>query len=98
MTDTAPETPKDRYISFVGLDCDTKANRLVECLRLAMGRDGRQDPFWVYFAAKLDGTQGPAHDALYHIHSHLNDLRDMLDRWGETDLAILLEALELDCC
>jgi N(2)-fixation sustaining protein CowN len=98
MTDTAPESYKDRYISFVGLDCDTKASQLVECLRLAMGQTGRQDPFWVYFAAKLDGTHGPAHDALYHIHSNLNDLRDLLDRWGETDLAILLESLELDCC
>ncbi len=98
MTDTDPLAPLDRYVSFVGLDCDTKARRLVEGLRLTMGRGGRADPFWDYFAAKLDGTRGPAHDELYHIHSHLNDLRDLLDRWGEADLAILLEALEVECC
>jgi hypothetical protein len=98
MTDTDPGTPPDRYVSFVGLDCDTKAREFVEGLRLTMGRDRRQDPFWDYFVAKLDGSRGPAHDELYHIHSHLNDLRDLLDRWDETDLGILLEALEVECC
>jgi N(2)-fixation sustaining protein CowN len=98
MTELTPENPQDRYISFIGLDCDAKASQLVDCLRLAMGKDGRSDPFWDYFAAKLDGTKGPAHDALYHVHSHLNDLRDLLGRWGETDLDALLETLEVECC
>ena len=98
MTETDPGMPPDRYLSFVGLDCDSRASHLVEGLRLTMGRNGRKDPFWDYFAAKLEGRSGPAHDELYHIHSHLNDLRDLLDRWEETDLAILLDALEVECC
>lgn len=98
MTDTNSGTPLDRYVSFVGLDCDTRARQLVEGLRHTMGRSGRADPFWDYFAAKLGGTRGPARDDLYHIHSHINDLRDLLERWGEADLAILLEALEVECC
>jgi hypothetical protein len=88
----------DRYLSFVGLDCDAKARALVEALREAMGRDGRTDPFWDYFQAKLNGTKGPAHDELYHLHCHLNDLRDLLGRWDEPDLAGLLETLEVECC
>jgi len=88
----------DRYRSFVGLDCDTKAGELVAALRETMGAEGRQDPFWDYFEAKLNGTKGPAHDELYHLHCHLNDLRDLLERWDEPDLAALLETLEVECC
>ncbi|HYN77298.1 MAG TPA: N(2)-fixation sustaining protein CowN, partial [Lamprocystis sp. (in: g-proteobacteria)] len=82
----------------LGLDCDAKARQLADTLRAAMGRDDRSDAFWDYFAAKLNGTQGPAHDTLYHIHCHLNDLRDLLERWEEVDLAALLETLEIECC
>jgi hypothetical protein len=88
----------DRYVSFIGLDCDAKAQALVGTLREAMGRPGRQDRFWDYFQAKLDGSKGAVHDELYLIHCHLNDLRDLLDRWGEPDLATLLETLEVECC
>ena len=88
----------DRYLSFVGLDCDAKARQLVEALRQAMEGNGRQDPFWDYFSAKLRGEKGPAHDELYHLHCHLNDLRDLLERWHEGELAALLESLEVECC
>lgn len=96
MTD--PETTLDRYISFIGLDCDAKAREMVRRLRLAMAGEGRRDPFWDYFQSKLDGDRGPAHDELYHVHSHLNDLRDLVERWGEEELAVLLEDLETECC
>ena len=88
----------DRYVSFIGLDCDAKARALVDTLRKAMGRPGRQDRFWAYFQDKLNGTQGAVHDELYLIHCHLNDLRDLLERWDEPDLATLLETLEVECC
>ena len=98
MTESTTEPVTDRYLSFLGLDCDARARQLAEALRAAMSQGGREDPFWLYFAAKLDGAQGPAHDALYHIHCHLNDLRDLLERWEQPDLEILLETLELECC
>ncbi len=99
MTESTDSHSTDRYVSFLGLDCDTKAQQLVDTLRQAMIRDGRQDPFWEYFAAKLNGTQGPTHhDALYHIHCHLNDLRDLFERWDEADLTLMLESLEIECC
>jgi hypothetical protein len=99
LTPETTEAPAlDRYLSFVGLDCDTKARQLVEAMRQAMDSKGRQDPFWDYFAAKLKGEKGPAHDELYYLHCHLNDLRDLLDRWHESELAALLETLEVECC
>jgi hypothetical protein len=88
----------DRYISFRGIDCDGNAERFVAALRAAM-RDGeRDDPFWNYFEAKLDGRSGPQHDALYHIHCHLNPLRELLERWDESSLEAMLEQLESECC
>ena len=88
----------DRYLSFAGLDCDAKARELVAGLRQAMSQGGRrQDPFWNYFEAKLNGTKGPIHDELYHLHCHLNDLRDLIERSDEPELAILLETLEIEC-
>jgi Uma2 family endonuclease len=38
----------------VAVDCDAKARALVDALR-QLHRDGRTDPFWEYFQAKLDG-------------------------------------------
>jgi hypothetical protein len=98
MTETANEPTPDRYVTFIGMDCDGKARQFIAGLRQSMDADGRDDPFWPYFAAKLDGTNGPAHDELYHIHCHLNDLRDLVDRWDESALGVLLENLETECC
>jgi hypothetical protein len=92
------EQRPDRYISFQGIDCDGNAQRFVSALRAAMEGDGRDDPFWRYFEAKLDGRKGPEHDALYHIHCHLNPLRELLERWDEQELEAMLEDLELECC
>lgn len=93
-----PAPTLDRYVSFLGLDCDAKAAALIGGLRTAMTAPGRADPFWDYFAAKLDGRRGPRHDALYFVHCHLNDLRDLSDRWGLAHLIELIENLEVECC
>ncbi len=88
----------DRYVSFRDIDCDGNAERFVDSLRHAMTTIGREDAFWSYFQAKLDGTHGPAHDALYLIHCYLNDLRDLLERWNASELADQLDDLEAECC
>ena len=66
------EERPDRYISFRDIDCDGNAERFVTALGTAMRAGERDDPFWSYFEAKLEGRNGPKHDALYHIHCHLN--------------------------
>jgi hypothetical protein len=93
-----PIAIRDRYVSFIGLDCDAKAAALVGGLCAAMTAPGRADPFWDYFAAKVDGRRGPRHDALYLIHCHLNDLRDLADRWGLAHMIELIDHLEVECC
>jgi hypothetical protein len=88
----------DRYVSFRDIDCDGNAERFVTALGSAMRSGDRDDPFWSYFEAKLEGRNGPQHDALYHIHCHLNHLRELLERWDEHELEAMLEALEVECC
>jgi hypothetical protein len=98
MNHPAPTPDLDRYVSFIGLDCDGKAERFVANLRECLPTGDDEDPFWTYFRAKLDGERGPAHDALYHIHSNLNPLREMLLRADQPQLIELLETLEHECC
>jgi hypothetical protein len=98
MSTDTPSVFSDRYVSFLGLDCDQRAKRFVAELRGLMQDPNRQDPFWTYLAAKLDGQSGPAHDELYHIHCHLNDIRDLLDRLAAPELVAELDVLETECC
>jgi hypothetical protein len=98
MTHSHKPAGLDRYISFIGLDCDGKAERFAAAMREALDTGTDPDPFWTYFRAKLDGERGPAHDALYHIHANLNPVRDMLLRAEREDLVELLETLEHECC
>jgi hypothetical protein len=88
----------DRYVSFLGLDCSGRAERFAGDLRTLMRETHREEPFWTYLVGKLDGSAGPVHDALYHIHCHLNDIRDLLDRIDAPDLAAQLEIIETECC
>lgn len=97
-TSLNPVPSLDRYVSFIGLDCDAKAAALVAGLRAAMAARAEPDPFWVYFEAKLEGRRGPRHDALYQVHSNLNDLRALIERAAADGLVDLIEALELECC
>lgn len=98
MTTDAQTEFTDRYISFLGLDCDRRAERFVAGLRDLMLDPDRADPFWTYLVAKLNGEAGPAHDELYHIHCHLNDIRDLLDRLDAPELMAELDVLETECC
>lgn len=98
MTDLHQSKELDRYVSFIGLDCDGKAERFAAALRDGLSDRGDADPFWVYFDEKLRGARGPAQDPLYHIHCHLNDLRDLLVRADLNALIDLLEQLEVECC
>ncbi|MBK1645362.1 hypothetical protein CKO25_12055 [Thiocapsa imhoffii] len=91
-------TDLDRYRSFLGLDCAGRAERFVKALRVFMHDADHDDPFWSYLVAKLDGESGPTHDPLYHIHCHLNDIRDLLDRLDEPQLSAELDVLETECC
>jgi len=94
----SPGTERDRYASFVGLDCDGQAKRLVALLRPYMDEPERSNAFWQLFARKLKSESGPSHDELFLVHAHINILREMLELAQDHDALTLLEQIEMECC
>ena len=92
------EEERDRYISFVGLDCNGQAHRLIAMLLPYMDDPARSNGFWQLFAKKLSPTSGPRHDELFLIHAHINILRDQLEMHADTAALQLLEQIEQECC
>lgn len=89
---------RDRYVSFVGLDCNGQARRLIALLRPYLDDPEKTNPFWQFFARKLAPESGPRHDELFLIHAHLNTLRDQLEMLGDDTALALLERIEVECC
>lgn len=88
----------DRYVSFVGLDCDGQAKRLVALLRPYMDDPAKRNAFWELLARKLNPVSGPRHDELFLIHAHLNILRDQLEAHDDLEALALLDKIEHECC
>ena len=94
---TDNETKLDRYVSFIGLDCDAKAESLVK--RIFSQTEVRAvPPFWEYFKKKAAGELGPRPDSLLLIHSHLNDIRELFELLDDVEGVNLLDQIEQECC
>jgi hypothetical protein len=89
---------RDRYVSFVGLDCNGQAKRLVAMLQTYMQDTEKQNAFWLLFAKKLAPESGPRHDELFLIHAHINILRDQLEIHQDSAALALLDQIEHECC
>ena len=89
---------RDRYVSFIGLDCNGQARKLIGLLRPYMDDPDQTNAFWQLFARKLNPETGPRHDELFLIHAHLNTLRDQLEMVGNQTALELLEQIEVECC
>ena len=88
----------DRYVSFVGLDCDAKAARLVARIYSHINDPCQSDQFWEYFKKKMAGALGPRPDDLLLIHSHLNEIRELFEQRADTEGSELLDQIEKECC
>lgn len=88
----------DRYESFQGIDCAGNARRVMEYIDRHLAIPGRTDAFWEYFSGKRAGNSGPKPDDLFLIHSHVNQIRELFETWGDEDALKLLEKLEEECC
>ncbi|WP_374604405.1 N(2)-fixation sustaining protein CowN [Niveibacterium sp.] len=97
-TPQADSPIRDRYCSFVGLDCSGQAQRLVALLRPYIDDPARTNGFWQLFARKLAAESGPKHDALFLIHAHLNILREQLEMHDDETALALLDQIEIECC
>lgn len=97
-SDTPSAPLPDRYVSFLGLDCDAKARRLMDYIRRHIDEPGRSNAFWDYFKKKAVGGSGPRPDELFLVHSNLNQIRELLEERGDDEALALLDRIEEECC
>jgi len=92
------ETKPDRYISFIGLDCDLKAAGLMAHIRRYIDDPQHSNAFWEYFKKKAAGGSGPRPDDLFLIHSNLNQIRELFEQKQDKEALSLLDSIEEECC
>ncbi|ARE41670.1 hypothetical protein RGUI_3529 [Rhodovulum sp. P5] len=92
MNDESP----DRYVSFVGINCDEKADRLMAMLKARMEET---DSRWVgYFTKKLEEKRRMGNDNLYFVGSQVNSLSAFFEEIEDEAAEALLWDLEQNCC
>ncbi|ANB36203.1 N(2)-fixation sustaining protein CowN [Rhodovulum sulfidophilum] len=92
MTDQTP----DRYVSFCGIECDRKADRLMAMLAAHMAESQSR---WVgYFEQKLAEKARMGNDNLHFVGSQVNSLSAFFEELGDSAAEDLLYDLEQTCC
>lgn len=100
-TSVAPpseQTKLDRYVSFIGLDCDVKAAQLMVRIRSYIDDPQHSNAFWEYFKQKAAGGSGPRPDDLFLIHCNLNQIRELFEQKQDSEALRLLDNIEEECC
>lgn len=89
------ETP-DRYVTFLGIGCDAKADQMMELLAERMQAT---DSRWRrYFEMKLAEKERMATDNLHFVGSQINSLRSFFEEIEDEPALDLLWHLEHNCC
>jgi len=88
----------DRYVSFCGLDCDTRATALLERVRFAMTGAAAGSPWAGYFDRKFTEKARMGHDDLYFVGSQMNSLRSFVEELEDEEALVELDRLEHRCC
>jgi len=100
MTPTQP----DRYVSFIGIDGDGNARRLIVMLRRHIDDPARSNTFWELFKEKLakvgrpDANGGRDMDELFLIHSYINNIRELFEEHDDVPGLSLLDLIEAESC
>lgn len=89
------ETP-DRYVTFLGIDCDKHADTLIDKLAARMAANPSR---WVsYFETKLAENAKMGFDHLRFVHAQVNALQTFFEEEEDADALALLWHLEHHCC
>ena len=89
---------RDRYTSFIGLDCNGQAQRFIALLRRHIDDPDKTNAFWEQFKQKLNPVSGPKYDELYLIHASINVIREYLEQLDDQEALALLAQIEEECC
>jgi len=95
MTTTSP---RDRYISFDGLECDTNATKLVETIRQYIASATPAQQWADYFTSKLEEKKRLGVDDLFFVGSQLNNLYAFFEELNDEPSRELLYQVEQECC
>ncbi len=97
-TDCGCRKKSDRYMTFEGIECEAGARRVMASIERNVAASQQDAPFWAYFMAKRTPRSGPAPDALFLVHSHINQIREFFEECGDAAALETLLQLEEECC
>jgi hypothetical protein len=92
------EEQNDRYISFCGLDCDSKANKLIAMLDDNINAGNGDKKWHTYFTQKREVQKKFQHDNLNFVGHQTNTLYEYFDLCGDQEAKELLYQIEQNCC
>lgn len=88
----------DRYVSFCGIDCDLKADKLIAMLEQHLAT-GNGDAKWQdYFHQKRAQQAKNNQDNLNFIGHQTNTLYEYFDICQDQEATKLLYQIEQECC
>ena len=98
-----PAVP-DRYVSFIGIEGDANAHKLIELLRNHIDDPEKTNRFWELFKEKLarvgqpDSHGGRCLDELFLVHSYINNIRELFELYDDQPALALLDRIETESC
>ncbi|ALG68841.1 N(2)-fixation sustaining protein CowN [Beggiatoa leptomitoformis] len=96
MNSAAEQT--DRYVSFIGISCDEKADSLINLLEKHVDTGNGDKQWHLYFKQKREQQARMQQDNLHFIGSQMNNLYAYLEQCADEDALKLLWQLEQECC
>lgn len=91
----------DRYKTFLDIDCEGNAVRLIALLRRHIDDPEKTNPYWEKFKEKLaraDQVGERSGDMLLLIHASINNIRELFEEFDDREALRLLDRLEEECC
>ncbi|MEJ2407195.1 MAG: N(2)-fixation sustaining protein CowN [Candidatus Thiodiazotropha sp.] len=91
-------TPRDRYVSFDGLECDDNATQIVDTIRRYIAIPDKAGQWADYFSSKLNEKERLQVDDLFFVGSQMNNIYALFEELGDDAAHELLYQVEQECC
>lgn len=88
----------DRYVTFQGIDCDGKAQRILTNIEQYLDAPPHDSPWLDYFRQKLRDRASIGQDELHFVGSQINHIRAFFEEYQNEQALALLEQVEEECC
>ncbi len=88
----------DRYISFQGIDCDGRGQKILSYIEQYVDAPPHYSPWLDYFQQKLRDRVAIDQDALHFVSSQINNIYALFEEYEDTKALDLLEKVEEECC